>query len=431
METTSMNRTQSPRIKHPVEFDLRLPPLETFHLDNGLPVHAVRGDEQDTLQLEWVFDAGNWYEPANLVASISNALLKNGTRKHSALQINEMVEYYGAFLQARCNHEFASLTLHCLEKHAISLLPVIREILTEASMPDDELETCRRNGKQRLAVNLEKCDFVANQLIEKYLFGEQHPYGRYTTMEAYDALQRDQLYAFYQHHYSFNTCRIFVAGKLPHRFREALNGFFGADEWNGRQELQAPQHPVLPAAERRYRVTRDAEGVQGAIRIARHFPDRRHPDVPKMQVLSTVLGGYFGSRLMSNIREDKGYTYGIHSVLYLYNHLGEFSILTEAGRDVCEAAVTEIYKELRRLREEPVPAAELDLVRNYMIGSLLGDLDGSFNVIRRWKTILLAGLDEQYFYNSVRTIKSVTAAELQQLAAQYLQPDDFYELVVI
>ena len=173
------------------------------------------------------------------------------------------------------------------------------------------------------------------------------------------------------------------------------------------------------------------KGVQGAIRIASDFPNRHHPDFTKAQVLNTIFGGYFGSRLMCNIREDKGYTYGIHS--YLQNHVqrSAWMISTEAGAEVCEATVAEVYKEMERLRNEPVDEEELLLVKNYLIGTLLGDLDGPFHIIGRWKSMILNGLGEDYFNESVATIKSITPGDIRSLANKYLQPERFYELVVV
>jgi predicted Zn-dependent peptidase len=150
-----------------------------------------------------------------------------------------------------------------------------------------------------------------------------------------------------------------------------------------------------------------------------------------VQVLNNIFGGYFGSRLMSNIREDKGYTYGIHSYLENRIHESAWMISTEAGRDVASATIKEVYNEMKRLRDEPVEEAELHLVRNYMIGSILGDIDGAFQIIARWKNYILNNLSADYFNNSISTIKKITAAELQELANKYLQPEDFYELTVV
>ena len=187
---------------------------------------------------------------------------------------------------------------------------------------------------------------------------------------------------------------------------------------------------MKPSAEKKYRIQNDVNAVQGAIRIATPFPNRLHPDFKKAMVLNTVFGGFFGSRLMSNIREEKGYTYGIYS--YIQNHMTESAwlISTEAGKDVSEATIEEVYKEMKRLREEKIPEDELLLVRNYMIGGILGDLDGPFQIMAKWKNIILNNLDEDYFYDSIKEIKMVNADTLMELANKYLQPEKFWELVV-
>lgn len=426
-----INRKIAPEIKDAVDFDITLKPYEKFTLDNGIPVYVVKSDEQDTLQLELVFPGGSWYETENLVASASNFLMKNGSSKHSAREINESIDYFGAHLNRNCHHENATYTLHCLTKHFTEMLPVLQEVILDPSFPEEELAIFRQNMKQRLAVNLQKCDFVANRHIDKYLFGEFHPYGRVSSMDAYDALQTNTLAAFYKQHYTYNNCKIFIAGHLPENLIALLNQYFGTTKWNGESSLIKPDLSVAPAEEKKFRIFNDENGVQGAVRVARPFPNRYHPDFPKMLVLNTIFGGYFGSRLMSNIREEKGYTYGIYSQLYNFRQTSAINIQTEAGRDVCEATIEEIYKELRTLQQEIVPEDELHLVRNFMIGSILGDLDGAFQIIQRWKTLILNGVDENYFYNNIRTIKTISAEELQELAKEYFTPEDFYELVVI
>jgi predicted Zn-dependent peptidase len=426
-----INRKLAPEIKDAVDFDVLLKPYEQFTLDNGIPVYVIKSDEQDTLQLEMVFPAGSWYESENLIASAANFLMKNGSGTHSALEINEGIDYYGAYLNRGCHHEFGTYTLHCLTKSFTQLLPILQEVILDPAFSEEELSLFQQNMKQRLAVNLQKCDFVANRHIDKYLFGEFHPYGRVSSMEAYDNLQTESLRAFYKQHYTYNNCRIFVAGKLPAQLIPLLNQYFGTSKWNGEPTIIKPEISIMPAEEKKYRIFNDENGVQGAVRVARHFPNRYHPDYPKMMVLNTIFGGYFGSRLMSNIREEKGYTYGISSQVYNFRQTSALNIHTEAGRDVCEATIEEIYKELRTLQTEAVDEEELALVRNFMIGSILGDLDGAFQVIQRWKNLILNDLDENYFYNNIRTIKTISAEELQALAKQYFTPEDFYELVVI
>jgi predicted Zn-dependent peptidase len=424
------NRTSAPEIIDAVNMQLQLPPYEQYTLDNGVPVYSIDAGAQEVILVEWVFYAGNWYEEKNIVAATTNFMLKNGTRKKKAFAINEHFEFYGAYLNRSCYNETATITLHCLSKHLPELLPVVAELMTECIFPEGELAIYKQNQKQRLEVNLKKCDFIANRLIDEYVYGFHHPYGKYTSTLDYDNLQRDELDAFYRKFYTAGKCMMFVAGKLPADIQQQLNTNFGHLPFQPKN-LPAVSFNTNPAETKKYNIINDENGVQGAIRIARPFPNRHHPDFSKTQVLNNIFGGFFGSRLMSNIREDKGYTYGIHSYMQNHNHTSAWMISTEAGRDVCAATIEEVYKEMAILRNEPVEAEELDLVRNYMIGSLLGDLDGPFQIIARWKNYILNGLTEEYFYNSIKTVQTITAEEIQALAQHYLEPDSFYEVVVV
>lgn len=426
--TQTPDRKTPPVIKDAVEFDLRLKPYEKHVLKNGTEVYAIDAGAEDVLQVEWVFFAGNWFEQKNLVAASANFLLKNGTSKKNAFQINEHFEYYGSYLNRSCFNETATVSLHCLSKHLGALLPTVKELLTDAVFPQEEIDIYKQNMKQRLNVNMKKSDFVAGRLIDAYLYGEDHPYGRYSRFEDFDNLQRDELLKFYRDYYVNGKFIIFVAGKLPSNIIELLDENFG-DLKQSRIDIV----PLIaqPAEEKKYRVVNDPQGVQGAIRMAAHFPNRHHPDFQKVQVLNNLFGGFFGSRLMSNIREEKGYTYGIYS--YLQNHIAQsaWMVSTEAGRDVSEATITEVYKEMEELRNEPVDDEELQLVRNYMMGSILGDLDGPFQIISRWKNLILNGLDGDYFYQQLETIRNISKEELQEMANKYLVPENFYELVVV
>jgi zinc protease len=423
-----LNRTEAPHIKDAIEFDLQLKPYDKMVLDNGVEVYAIDAGAQEVLQLELVFYAGNSYEKNNAVAAATSFMLKNGTSTKTAFEINEHFEYYGAYCNRSCQNETASVSLHTLSKHLPVLLPVIKEMITDSIFPEEELTIYKQNSRQQLLVSLQKCDFVANRLIDAYLFGEQHPYGKYIVAEDYDALTTAQLKDHFQQYYLNGNCVIFVAGKLPADLFTILNEQFGklALQPGNKQPIV---NKIAPATQKKLLMMQTVCREQ--IRIARPFPNRNHPDFMKMMVLNTVFGGFFGSRLMGNIREDKGYTYGIHS--YVQNHFQDTALLisTEAGKDVAEATVQEIYNEMKLLREELIDEEELLLVRNYLIGNILGDLDGPFHIIGRWKNIILSNLDGQYFYDSINMIKNIPAEELKELANKYLQPDDFYELVVI
>ena len=424
-----LNRTIAPPIIDATDFNLKLKPYNLFHLDNGVPVYAINAGAQDVLQIEMVFYAGNFFENKKGIAAATNFLLKNGTTTHTAFQLNEAFEYYGASMSRGCYNETAVLSLHTLSKHADKLLPVINDMLTNATFPQEELEIFVQNSKQRLSVNLQKCEFIAGRKIEQLLYGEEHPYAGFSNVPDLDALDVETIRSFYKQYYLQGECAIFIAGKLPSDIEKLLNENFG------KLTLTKPTFTVkkiiaAPAIEKKYRIENDVNAVQGAIRIAQPFPNRHHEDFKKVIVLNTVYGGFFGSRLMSNIREEKGYTYGIYS--YLENHMQESAwvISTEAGKDVCDATMEEVYKEMKLLREELIDDEELSLVRNYMIGGILGDLDGPFHIMAKWKNIILNNLDEKYFYESISAIKETGAEELKELANKYLQPERFFELVV-
>lgn len=426
--TNRLDRTQAPSIVDTVDLTLKLKPYEKYVLKNGIEVYAVDAGAEEVMMVEWVFFAGNWFEEKNLVAATTNFMLKNGTSKKNAFAINEHFEYYGSHLNRACYNETSSITLHSLTRHIPELLPVVKELIVDSIFPAEELEIYKKNMQQRLSVNLKKNDFVAGRLIDVYLFGEDHPYGRYTRFEDFESLQRDQVVKFYNDYYNQGKVIIFAAGKLHKDFEAMLNQHFGDLLVH---ERQVNPIAAVPATEKKYRIINDPAGVQGAIRIAREFPNRHHPDFVKVQVLNNVFGGFFGSRLMANIREDKGYTYGIYS--YLQNHIqsSAWMVSTEAGRDVSEATIDEVYKEMEELKNEVVDDEELSLVRNYMMGSILGDLDGPFQILSRWKNLILNGLDESYFYKTLEAIRTTSAEELQALSQKYLNREDFYELVVV
>lgn len=423
-------RKQAPAIQNAVDFDLKLPAIQQFALDNNIPVYSIHGGTQDVIMIEFVFFAGNWYEEKNIIAAITNALLKNGTKTKNALAINEHFEFYGAYLNTHTYSETATVTLHTLNKNLEYLLPVLAELFTDCIFPEEELKTYIKNAKQRLEVNLKKCDFVANRLIDEYIYGHNHPYGKYSTIADFDAIEKNDLQDFYKANYTNGKCMIFVAGKLPTNINNLLNKYFGNLPFNYNKELQKNYLPVCNKT-KKHSIINDTDGVQNAIRIARSFPNKIHPDYNNAQILNTILGGFFGSRLMKNIREDKGYTYGIHSFIQNHFHQTAWMISTEAGKDVCNATIEEVYKEMKLLCNEPISNDELFLVKNYLMGNLLSNQSGPFQVIAKWKSLILNNLNEDFYYNSIHTIKTTNAKDLQEIANKYLNPADFYELTVL
>lgn len=428
----TVNRTIAPKIHDAIDFEFTLPPINTSKLDNGIPFYWFSGGVQEVVEVDWVFPAGLWQEPKAAVALACGGLLKNGTSQKTAHQIHEAIEFFGANLQISTGDDYTVISLFCLTKDLPLLLPIVQEMLNDAQFPEEELALYKQNAVQRLMVSLLQCDFVANQRIDTLLYGEDHPYGRYSKVEKIEALNREDLTAFYKENFDLGKTKIFMAGKLGNTEIALINKFFGTSK----VLLTATENtkiikPGVAAIGQKFREINDANGVQAAIRIAREFPNRHHPDFPKMVILNTLFGGYFGSRLMNNIREEKGYTYGIHSSIQPRLHGGALTIHTEVGRDVMEPAIIEIYKEMALLCDQPAEAEELLLVKNYLLGGLLGDLDGPFQIVQRWRSLILNDLDEAHFYTNVAVYKAITPSDIQMLAQQYFQAKDFVEIAVV
>lgn len=425
-----INRKETPQIFSPIEFDYKLPACSTINLDNGIPLYYVNDCIEPVIQIELVFPAGLWYETKKSIAAATAILIKSGTSTKTSFQINETFEQYGASVKAGAGNDWASFSVSCMTRHLDKLLPLMAELITDTIFPQSEIDIYIQNAKQRMAVQLKKSDFIANRYIDHYLFGKNHPYGKYSEMEDIEAITQKDLQDFLKEHYSSNQCKIFMSGQFSEKEVSMVNEYFGKSAWNN-QTTFSPEYKAEATIEKKHRITNDINGVQGSIRILRNFPEKKHPDFTPMIVLNTIFGGYFGSRLMSNIREDKGYTYGIHSYQYNNTRSGAYLITTEAGKEVCEAAIEEIYKEMDLLKNVLVDEEELTLVKNYLLGTILGDLDGAFQIIQRWKNLILNNFTEERFYSNIQIYKSISAEEIQEMAKKYLNREDFYELVVV
>lgn len=423
------DRIKAPLIKNPDEFEIKLSPYENFNLANGAPVYCVQGGAEEVMKIDWVFSAGNYFEKKTSIAAAVNYLIRTGAGKRTSFDISNHFEFYGAFLSAACYNEYAVVALETLSRYLKEVLPVVAELLTDAVFPEKEIQIYVQNSVQHLKVNMEKCDFVGDRKIGELLYGASHPYGRKSYAADYQSLTREDLLDFYQKYYVNGKFRVFASGSLPADFAHTMDAYFGGLTYNPAIKVNPQDRQLADKKQLQLEVNKD--GVQSAIRIARPFPDRKHPDFKKAMVLNGLLGGYFGSRLMANIREKKGYTYGIYS--YLQNHIqfGSWIISTETGIAVTEPAIKEVYKEMELLCQKPAGKAEIKLLRNYMIGQQLASLDGAFQIMDRWKGIILNDLSEDYFYGIIEAIKTVSPLELQEIANKYFKPEEFIQLVVV
>lgn len=419
------DRSIQPQIKNIT--NIHIPDFQAYKLDNGIPVYEVNMGTQEILKLEIIFHAGRPFEHQKLVARATAAMLREGTVTRKATAIHETVDFYGGTLSIPVNLDTSNVVLYSLTKHFEKLLILVAEILTQPAFPADELEIFKKNNKQRLQVDLTKNDVVAYRTITEKIFGQEHPYGYNSLPETYDELSREALLHHFDRNFHAGNCTVVISGKTNTQTIPLLNKYLGKKLL----QKEAIKSNVINTTISPQKLKIDfPDTIQTAIRIGGKLFNRKHKDYKDFYVLNTILGGYFGSRLMSVIREEKGYTYNIFSTIDPMVYDGYFYVGTEVGNEFVKPTIESIYGEFDRLKNEPIKAEELKMVRNYLMGFFLTNLDGAFNVAELVKTMKTEDLPEGFFTEMVNRVQTITPDEIMALAQKYLQEEKMWEVVV-
>ncbi len=402
---------------------------ECHKLNNNIPLYVINAGTEDVIRIDLIFDAGVWSNPKPLVATTTNALIGEGTHTLNSAEIHEKLDYYGAFINHLVNKDSASVSLYSLTKYLKETLPVFEDIVKNPSFPQKELDIYLKNKTQSFIVENEKVSTLSLRKFLNVNFGTKHPYGSALELKDFKNVDRKQLLDHHTRLYNANSCKIIVSGKLTNDTMTLLQRSFGNADWVNKNFKDSKKIYEIDEDKKKRHIIEKNDAIQSAIRIGKKTINKTHPDYAGLQVLNTVLGGYFGSRLMSNIREDKGYTYGIGSVVMSLKNSGIFSIITEAGADVTKETINEIYFELDKLNNELIKSEELNLVKNYMLGEILKIFDGPFSLADSFIGILEYGLDYDYFDNYIDTIKKITPEQLNILANKYFKKEEMYEVI--
>lgn len=424
--TSQLNRNQAPdfqTIQH-----VAIPATQAYTLDNGLPLRIVNAGEQPVLRLELIFPAGGWYENTPGAAYFGFKMLSEGTKTRSAAQISEAFDQYGAFTEFGPGNDRATLTVYCLARHLPALLPIVQDMLQQSVFPEKELETLKSISLQTLKVNLEKTAYVASQHFRERLFGSDHPYGRNQSEDLIASISPQTVRDFYDRRIAGQPFTIFLSGRVSEHEVALLNKAFGQEKLAA-TATETINHSVKSSNHTGVLVERP-DSLQSTIRMGKRLFTRRHADYFKFTVLNEVLGGYFGSRLMKNIREEKGFTYGISSNLTSMAHEGYFVLGTDVKRENTAQTIQEIAKEIVRLQTELVPVDELETVQNYMLGSFVGSLNTPFEIADRHKTLYFDALPADFYQTYVQQIRAVTPDDIRDMARQYLDVASMQEVVV-
>jgi zinc protease len=420
-----IDRSIQPEIKPLDSYQLTEP--ETYSLSNGTRVVQFNAGTQELVRIELIFKAGSWYQAQNFTSLATNLMLREGTLQHSSKEISDALDFYGAHLETTAEKDNAYITLYTLNKHLPKTLPILEEIVKFAAFPENEFRIFTGKQRQLLQVNIEKVNFIARTRFNSLIYGKSHPYGNYLDSTDIDDFEISHLEPFYKSHYHSDII-IMVAGRVTDQLPAMLENAFGSNEWNHHSGKERSYQEVTSHQKSHFILKQGA--VQSAIRIGRLLINHHHPDIHGMRVLNTLLGGYFGSRLMTNIREDKGYTYGIGSAIVPLLRSGYFFISCEVGAEVTIDALAQIKLELNRLCDKKVSEKELKQVRNYMLGSFLRSIDGPFALAETYRDIMEDGLGNEFHYSMLEVIRSITPAQINELACKYLDPSQMHQLVV-
>lgn len=409
--------------------DIHVTYPESQRLKNGIPLHVIRAGMEDVVRFDLLIGAGQWNQTQALQAMFTNRMLREGTSSLTSQQIAEKLDYYGAMMELSSSVNCGFITLYSLNKYFPQTIELVADMLMNPTFPEKEMEVVVEVNKQRFLINSTRVEMMGRKRLNRALFGEAHPLGRYAEVEDYDRLSPEVLKSFYHQHYHSGNCSIYLSGKITPEIIQSVERALGDVPWGKVSHASSFQSITpQPEAGKRFFVEKE-DALQSSIKLGGFVMDRLHPDFLKVRVMVTLLGGYFGSRLMSNIREDKGYTYGIGAGIVTYPGVSVLAISTEAANEYAEAVITEVYKEMDRLCNDRVPQTELDMVKNYMLGDWCRSYEGPFSLSDAWIYVETGGLDKEFFVRSIDAIQSITCEEVQALAQKYLCKENLIEVI--
>lgn len=406
---------------HPVTFAKE----QIITFANGLQVYLLPLGDQEVFKWECIWDGGAAAAPKAGMANRCAQMLKRGTKNYSGYALNEAFDFHGAYWDVQTQMEHHGISVYSLCKHFPALLDLSQEIIHSSQFHLDDWEKERDIDVQKLRLQWEKTSFASGQYFRAALF-EGQPLGRIAQAEDVAQLELSETQAWYQSHWKEAMPRIFLSGKIHDSMLQALENSFGKGRY---QEIETIQ--TIPVNSKAQSIYKEKEGaMQSSIRYGKLGPSRKEKDYFHFMVANTLLGGFFGSRLQKNIREEKGFTYGISSSLIPLKSQAYWVCGTDVNKANREETLAEIRKEILGLQETLVPEEELDLVKNYLIGNFIAEASQVFDVAEKIKTRCLYQLEDRYYENFQAAIQDCQATDIQAVARKYWNLNEMLEVSV-
>jgi len=410
-----IDRKKGPKIV--TDFDLSLHNVKYTKLDNGLELYEVNEGTQDIIKIELVFNTGRIHEQQRATAKAAVSLLREGSTRHSSEELAKIFDFYGAVVKTTCTMEYCSVSLVVVERYLSEVWPIWHHMVFYPLFKEQELNKYKTRSSQKLTEQLSSNDVQSYRKITEIIFGSDHPYGYNTEPADILQVQRKDVVAFYNQNFGLDDSLVILSGKYTSETRALINkDLMALTRTSTHPTPKFYDHPAVPETVK----ISTSNKVQTSIKVGRTLFPINHPDFTKVRLLDLIFGGYFGSRLMKNIREEKGYTYGIYSAVHCWKEGGFHYISADVDNTYIEPTLLEIEKEMRLLREELVPDEELTMVKSYILGQSLHLLDGPFAKGELVKNLKVKGRTFSDFDQSIKTIKRTSAEEIRDLAQRYL-----------
>lgn len=411
-----LNRQVAPPLTPIESIDFSVP--QELTIGAKVPFYWKNNIANETSKIELHFDAGTTVEKA-LVASLTAGLLISGTAKKSAIQIHHALDALGAYYDVSVSQEQSIVTIYALNSYLSAAFSIFHEAFSQAIFPEKELQEICNERQEKLKVQLKKVNVLAQRKVQQSLF-EGTPYANVIQFSDYEKITRKDIQKFHATHYLKGLAKVYLVGDISMDEMEKIN-VQCADFVGEKHEVPTVSFAHQPSVHHEEKT----DALQSALRIGKILFNKTHPDFIAFSVLNTILGDYFGSRLMSNIREDKGYTYGIGSYMMENTHFGYFMIATEVAKEVREATIQEVRHEIERLQTELVPSEELDLVKSYLLGQLLKAADGPYAMLDLFAGVELHGMDISFYNQYIQKVREISAEEIREIARKHLDWESF------
>lgn len=409
-----LDRTIAPLLNEIDEVKFIYPKKIT--INDNVNLFWINDVPNSTSRIDFYFDAGT-IRSKSLIASLTAGMLFSGTNEKDATTFHNLLDAVGAYYDVGVTHEHAVVTFYGLNEQIIHIFKIFEEAMEHVVFPQSEFEDIINERKQKLQVSLEKVGVLAQREFQKTLFG-QSDYGRFANLEDFDDVSRIELIDFFEQFYKKGLTKVVLVGDI---IETDVNYIINqSKKWSVKHEIKF-ESTFSNKPERIHLEKKDA--LQTAVRVGKILFNKEHEDYISFTILNTILGDYFGSRLMKNIREDKGYTYGIGSFVSELNNAGYFIIATEVGKEFTQNTIDEIRKEIETLQTDLIEDSELDLVRSYLLGQILKSADGPYATMDLFLSVESHRLDMEFYNRYIQKIRTIQSIELRDIAKKYLSWD--------